>query len=163
MIIRTLILSGISLFSFAIWGKKDYLPDFKQAVVDSSFEKVESLLTRKNQLPKKDVNEVAAWADDLVEEKKVLQSTKLEIGVLGLAVPTFLVSTVYLIRYITNADYQRTKESPLQKKLTYAKLGAGYAATLLCGLYYLYMPRKRLADAYKTKFSVEKVCTNNFR
>ena len=144
--------------SFPMLGKKDYEPDFKLAVIKSNKAKVESLLTRKNKLSAKSIEEMIAWSNDIVEEKTTLERSFFETAAFALGMGLVGMTIPPLFWYITDRDFKRTKETPLQRNATLAKFGACYGVGLIATVIYMYGPRSRLEKAYTTKFSMEKAC-----
>lgn len=139
-----------------VCAKKDYEPDFKEAVIKSNSAKVESLLTRKNKLSDESVKEMVAWANDIVEEKEVLERTPLEKGAMILARLCGIITSVMIFRYVNNMNFVRSDRTPLERSIYLARVGAFGGIGALGAFYWLYGPRRRLAMAYTTKFSMDK-------
>lgn len=145
---------------FSAFGKKNYEPEFKIAVNQSKKAKVESLLTRKNKLPEKSVQEMLAWTDDIVEEKAVLDKTLTESVLTISGYLLGLCATGMLAYHIIDRNFSRSNASAMANTKYRAKIAGLYALNALGFIIGWFGPRIRLSKAYETKFAMEKACND---
>lgn len=155
-VLKTVTLLLISAPLFA--AEHDYQEQLEAAIVQTNAPKVSRLLKRRTRTSVKNFNHLLGWANDIVEERRMLESTPGEVtwvaavSMLGLA-----AGGLGLYYYFDIHGFQTDVRATILggKKGFFTMLGvAGLAGAY--GLYkYWSGPRHRLSKAYGILFSLE--------
>ncbi len=136
----------------------DYQEQLEAAIVQTNAPKVARLLKRRTRTSVKNFNHMLGWANDIIEERRMLESTSGEAtwavvaSILGLA-----AGSLGLYYYFDGRGFRTDVRASIlgAEKGFFTMLGiAGLAGAY--GLYkYWSGPRYRLAKAYDILFSLE--------
>lgn len=138
--------------------EQDYQEQLEAAIVQTNAPKVMRLLKRRNKTSIKNFNHMLGWANDIVEERRMLEPTPREaLGAVLSSMVGTASSIAGLCYYFDVGNFQvETRNTFIgEEKGFFAMLGtAGLLASY--GLYSWWSgPRKRLSHAYDILFALE--------
>jgi len=136
---------------------RNFQEDLERAIISTDLPKVSRLLTRKRKLSLARFNDMLGWADDMIEDRKLLTRTVKESLLTILAIVSASITIPVSLIYYFDVGHARMNMDTLLGSTDL--LFTATKATGILSLFALYKawigPRYRLQNAYLVRYEIE--------